>query len=139
MRFKIRTVLMKMERPIQIYVEILIRKRGSGITARSASLVFRDLIAITLGHVQSMGICPDQSTLHTNMGIYGRLIMAGDHFLIPIERIDGCCIGEDDPDYIPCTLIGIPRVTDSEPLDIDLGPIPVNITLRSPVCNMRNI
>ena len=55
------------------------------------------------------------------------------------DRIDGCCIGEDDPDYIPCTLIGIPRVTDSEPLDIDLGPIPVNITLRSPVCNMRNI
>ena len=75
----------------------------------------------------------DPSRTYDGISCYHPVATPAGCFGMP-NQIDKCCIDEDDSDYIPCTFIGIPRVTDSDPLDIDLGPIPVDITLRSPVC-----
>ena len=37
-------------------------------------------------------------------------------------------------DFISCELIAIPRIRENKPIEIDMGELPVKITLRSPDC-----
>ena len=55
----------------------------------------------------------------------------------PVVDDDGKPVFENDPDYIPCVLVAVPRASEAVPLPIDIGEIPVKITLRSPECEMQ--
>jgi len=55
----------------------------------------------------------------------------------PVVDKDGKPVFENDPDYIPCVLVAVPRAPEAKPLPIDIGGIPVKITLRSPECEME--
>ena len=60
------------------------------------------------------------------------------------DRISSCCIVDEDKtppngnreagDFISCELIAIPRIRENKPIEIDMGELPVKITLRSPDC-----
>lgn len=60
------------------------------------------------------------------------------------DRITSCCKMDEDKappngnreteDFIPCSLIAIPRIKEHKPIKINMGELPVKITLRSPDC-----